>query len=133
MSKVKEKSSRRLDADKPETASTLFFLDQLWPSPQIADYVLPVLIYAITIFTYLRTMNPDMAAGDWGELTTNSFTLSPSHPPGYPLFVILNYVWIHYITIWLNITGTVGMMLAYNASNVTRDSLIICSYTYYSV
>eukprot|EP01122_Echinamoeba_exundans_P006686 TRINITY_DN1931_c0_g1_i2.p1 TRINITY_DN1931_c0_g1~~TRINITY_DN1931_c0_g1_i2.p1 ORF type:complete len:709 (+),score=48.53 TRINITY_DN1931_c0_g1_i2:56-2182(+) len=54
--------------------------------------------FGISLVLYGLTMSPDMASGDWGELVTNAYLLSPSHPPGYPLFVLLYHVWIHYLS-----------------------------------
>jgi hypothetical protein len=64
--------------------------------------------FGISLYLYGLTMNPDMAPGDWGELVTNAYLLSPSHPPGYPLFVIIYHLWIHYISDVFMPAATVG-------------------------
>lgn len=43
----------------------------------------------IPFFIYLITLAPSVVFFDAGELITSSFLLSPAHPPGYPLYVLM--------------------------------------------
>lgn len=56
--------------------------DRLW-------FGLTLLLSAIV---YLWTMWPTIAGGDSGELTAAACTLGVVHPPGYPLYTMLGYL-----------------------------------------
>lgn len=51
--------------------------------------ILFILSAVIPFFVYLLTANPSVVFFDAGELIVSSFVLSPGHPPGYPLYVLL--------------------------------------------
>jgi hypothetical protein len=44
---------------------------------------------------YLLTVSHSIAAFDCGELAAVQATLGIAHPPGYPLFTILGYLFVH--------------------------------------
>lgn len=48
-----------------------------------------ILSAVIPFFIYLLTVAPTVVFFDSGELITSSFLVSPAHPPGYPLFVMM--------------------------------------------
>lgn len=48
-----------------------------------------ILSAIIPFFIYLLTVAPTVVFFDSGELLTSSFLLSPAHPPGYPLYVMM--------------------------------------------
>ncbi len=48
-----------------------------------------VLSAIIPFFIYLLTVAPTVVFFDSGELITSSFLVSPAHPPGYPLYVMM--------------------------------------------
>lgn len=54
-------------------------------------------IAALTL--YLSTSAPSVTFGDAGELTTSAQYLGVTHPPGYPLWVLLSHVWLALIPI----------------------------------
>ena len=58
---------------------------------------LEMLLFALTISStqiiYYLTMYPSMAGGDSGELMTVAVEFGVAHPPGYPLFTMLGWVW----------------------------------------
>jgi hypothetical protein len=43
----------------------------------------------VVLAIYMRTLAPDVAGGDSGELITVAHTLGIAHPPGYPLYTLL--------------------------------------------
>ncbi|KAF0686293.1 Aste57867_21899 [Aphanomyces stellatus] len=47
---------------------------------------------AVVLGVYSQTLYPSIAGGDSGELVAESCHLGISHPPGYPLFNMLNYL-----------------------------------------
>jgi hypothetical protein len=54
-------------------------------SRRLAAAALGIAVLAI----YVRTLAPDVAGGDSGELITVAHTLGVAHPPGYPLYTLL--------------------------------------------
>ncbi|KDO27984.1 hypothetical protein SPRG_07262 [Saprolegnia parasitica CBS 223.65] len=56
-----------------------------------ADPVLAALL-ATTLGVYGATLYPSVAGGDSGELLAEACHLGVAHPPGYPLYSMLNYV-----------------------------------------
>jgi tetratricopeptide (TPR) repeat protein len=49
----------------------------------------------ISFFIYLKTLCPTVYSGDSGELCTVAYTLSIAHPPGYPLFTLIGWLFGH--------------------------------------
>jgi uncharacterized membrane protein YuzA (DUF378 family) len=47
-----------------------------------------------SLIVYLLTLYPSIGPGDAGELTAASCTLGVPHPPGYPLYTLLQYLFI---------------------------------------
>ncbi|MCU0640915.1 MAG: DUF2723 domain-containing protein [Candidatus Margulisbacteria bacterium] len=48
-----------------------------------------LLIFALSLFVFCRTLCPVVAPRDSGELTTAAYALGVPHPPGYPLYTML--------------------------------------------
>ena len=46
-------------------------------------------VWLLVFFIYLRTLCPTLFGGDSGELISASFVLGFSHPPGFPLYMII--------------------------------------------
>ncbi len=61
----------------------------LWKDPIL--YCVGVIVMRV----YVMTLYPTVAGGDSGELVAESCHLGISHPPGYPLFNMLNYLVVH--------------------------------------
>lgn len=55
----------------------------------ITDYLIFFAIFFISLFTYVYTMTPGIAAGDCGELTCAVYFLGGAHSPGYPLYCVV--------------------------------------------
>ena len=49
----------------------------------------------IGLATYLTTLCPTVYVGDSGELSTIAYTLSIAHPPGYPLYTLVGWLFSH--------------------------------------
>ncbi len=60
------------------------------------DPILWIVVIGV-LGVYSQTLYPSVAGGDSGELLAESCHLGVSHPPGYPLFNILNYFVVHYL------------------------------------
>jgi|GEM_PF-629392 len=53
------------------------------------NYLLPLIVFVISIAGYLRTMCPTVHVGDNGEFIAASCVLGVAHPPGYPLYCVI--------------------------------------------
>lgn len=56
---------------------------------------IPFVIAASALLLYVRTLYPDVAGGDSGELVGAVFTHGVIHPPGYPLYSLLGSLFVH--------------------------------------
>jgi hypothetical protein len=56
------------------------------PSP--GARLAPLVVFAVSLALYLRTLLPDMAFDDWGELQTVPHVLGIAHPTGYPTYIL---------------------------------------------
>ena len=50
--------------------------------------------FAVVLGAYTQTMFPGVGGGDSGELVATACAQAPSHPPGYPLLLLLNGAWL---------------------------------------
>lgn len=51
-----------------------------------------LMVGAVALAVYLATVAPGIPGGDAGEVVAESCHLGTAHPPGYPLFTLLNHV-----------------------------------------
>jgi hypothetical protein len=56
---------------------------------ETADLVIAVVCSVGALSTYLLTLYPHVPGGDSGELIAAAYQLGVGHPPGYPLFMII--------------------------------------------
>jgi hypothetical protein len=88
------------------------------------DRQLAIVVGAVTFALLLRTVAPDMLAGDAGEFQFAAWRLGLAHPTGYPLYLLLGWLWQHALALagaspaWaLNafsaLTAAVGVALLY--------------------
>lgn len=54
-----------------------------------------LLSFLIPFVVYLFTTSPEVSFFDSGELISSAFTLGITHPPGYPLYVMLSHPFIY--------------------------------------
>src|SRR5271154_203289 len=80
-----------LPAAPPEPPQSLhsFFTPQ--------DWIAAVITFLIAGFAFLRFMSPEVTLEDSGELVTGAFNFGVPHPPGYPLWAFLCWVWRHFV------------------------------------
>ena len=57
-----------------------------------AEAIVGAAIFVLVLFTYEQTLHPSVPGGDAGELITEAWQLGLPHPPGYPTFSMLGYV-----------------------------------------
>ncbi|KAL7691825.1 hypothetical protein Plhal304r1_c008g0032451 [Plasmopara halstedii] len=63
----------------------------------IADVATMLLLAFGTLYCYTMTLYPSIAGGDSGELVAESCHLGISHPPGYPLFNMVVYLFTQHL------------------------------------
>ena len=56
--------------------------------PTLGARLAPVVVFAVSLALYLRTLLPGMAFDDWGELQTVPHVLGIAHPTGYPTYIL---------------------------------------------
>ncbi|MCB9155813.1 MAG: DUF2723 domain-containing protein [Caldilineaceae bacterium] len=64
-------------------------------SNRISDRQIGLLLFALVLGNYLRTLAPGMLAGDPGEFQFAAWRLGLAHPTGYPLYMMLGWFWQH--------------------------------------
>lgn len=64
---------------------------------------LPLIFFALILFLYIIGVSPSVYGGDSGDIILASWFGGVAHPPGYPLNVILGWIFTH-----LPIGGTVA-------------------------
>jgi hypothetical protein len=57
--------------------------------PSLGARLAPLVVLALSLLVYLRTLLPDMAFDDWGELQTVPHVLGIAHPTGYPTYILV--------------------------------------------
>jgi len=59
------------------------------------DWVAGALAWAAAFAGYLWTLQPSVGLEDSGEMLTAAYNLGVPHPPGYPMWTILAWIWWH--------------------------------------
>ena len=65
------------------------------PQPAIHDRLLAVACGAAAGLLYLRTLAPGLLFGDPAEFQVATWVAGVAHPTGYPLYLILGWLWSH--------------------------------------
>jgi tetratricopeptide (TPR) repeat protein len=71
-------------------------------------------IFSGCVFFYY--MAPEVTLQDSGELVTGAFTFGVPHPPGYPLWAFLGFVWSHLIVPCGNPAWRLGTMSVFTGA-----------------
>ena len=61
------------------------------------DWIAAVVTFLIAGLSFLYYMSPEVTLEDSGELVTGAFNFGVPHPPGYPLWAFLGWVWRHFV------------------------------------
>jgi heme/copper-type cytochrome/quinol oxidase subunit 2 len=93
-----------------------------WPT--IVSSLCSALALVVPLCLYFRTLAPTVTFIDSGELITDGWTLSISHPTGYPLYTLLAYLIEH--TLGGNAQVAAWRMNAFSA--VMAAAACFCSY-----
>jgi tetratricopeptide (TPR) repeat protein len=92
----------RRDEAEPTESIQHFFKAEDWLTA-----LATTLISGLAFFYY---MAPEVTLQDSGELVTGAFTFGVPHPPGYPLWAFLGFIWSHLIVPFGNPAWRIGMM-----------------------
>jgi tetratricopeptide (TPR) repeat protein len=74
------------------------------------DWIASIASFVFSTFIFYRNMAPEVTLQDSGELVTGAFTFGVPHPPGYPLWAFLGYIWSHFIVPFGNPAWRIGLM-----------------------
>jgi hypothetical protein len=66
----------------------------------LVDRQIAVIIGAVSFALFVRTLAPDMLSGDSGEFQFAAWRLGLAHPTGYPLYLLLGWLWQHTLTLF---------------------------------
>ncbi len=59
------------------------------------DRQIAILLGAVALATYLRTLAPGLLPGDSGEFQVAAWQLGLAHATGYPFYLLLGWLWQH--------------------------------------
>ena len=88
--------------EEPTESIQHFFKPEDWVAALIAT-----LVSGLAFYYY---MAPEVTLQDSGELVTGAFTFGVPHPPGYPLWALLGYLWSHFIIPFGNPAWRMGLL-----------------------
>jgi len=57
------------------------------------EWLVAALAFLVSGLVYFRFMSPEVTLEDSGELVTGAFNFGVPHPPGYPLWAFMGWVW----------------------------------------
>ncbi|MCU0500792.1 MAG: DUF2723 domain-containing protein, partial [Anaerolineae bacterium] len=63
------------------------------------DVLLALIVATLAALLYLRTLAPGVLGGDSGEFQFAAWLGGFAHPTGYPLYLLLGYLWTHLLPI----------------------------------
>jgi hypothetical protein len=67
-------------------------MDSVWGSYRRWNNITGWLMFLVSAFVYLLTMEPTVSFWDCGEFILSAFRLQVGHPPGAPLFLMIGRV-----------------------------------------
>lgn len=70
-----------------------------FPNFTQTDRQLTLFLGATTLALYLRTLAPGLLPGDPGEFQFAAWQLGLAHPTGYPLYLLLGWLWQHVLAL----------------------------------
>jgi len=80
-------------------------------NPRRLNRTLAVLLGLSALTLYLRTLAPGVLAGDAGEFQFVAYLGGIAHPTGYPLYLILGWLWSHLLP-WGNVAWRMNLFSA---------------------
>ena len=98
------------------------------PDPRFRpiDYTLALIAGGLALTLYIRTLAPGLLGGDSGEFQFAAWLAGFAHPTGYPLYLMLGYIWSHLLwgstpawrmnllsAVWGGVAGGLVYLLAF--------------------
>jgi len=77
------------------------------------EIILSILVFLISLFTYVLTLEPTVSFWDCGEFISTSTKLQVGHPPGAPLFQMLGAFFAMFASSPAKVAYMVNMMSAF--------------------
>ena len=106
---AESKIGSTVSTDAESTATTKHFFKR-------EDWVAALVTFFISAWVFFRHMAPEVTLQDSGELVTGAFTFGVPHPPGYPVWAFLGYIWSHFIVPFGNPAWRIGTMSAFTGA-----------------
>ena len=66
--------------------------------------------FVFSSLVFFHHMAPEVTLQDSGELVTGAFNFGVPHPPGYPLWALLGFIWSHVFVPFGNPAWRIGTM-----------------------
>ena len=82
------------------------------------DWWAAAITFELATFAFFHHMAPEVTLQDSGELVTGAFNFGVPHPPGYPLWAFLGYLWSHAIIPFGNPAWRIGLMSVFTGGLV---------------
>jgi len=80
------------------------------------DWIAALATFLFSGWVFFRNMAPEVTLQDSGELVTGAFTFGVPHPPGYPIWAFLGYVWSRFIVPFGNPAWRIGTMSVFTGA-----------------
>ena len=74
------------------------------------DWIAALITSVISGLAFFYYMAPEVTLQDSGELVTGAFTFGVPHPPGYPLWALMGYLWSHFLVPFGNPAWRMGLL-----------------------
>ncbi len=74
------------------------------------DWLAALIATLVSGFAFYYYMAPEVTLQDSGELVTGAFNFGVPHPPGYPLWALMGYLWSHFIVPFGNPAWRMGTL-----------------------
>ena len=82
------------------------------------DWWAGAVTFLLSTLVFFHHMAPEVTLQDSGELVTGAFTFGVPHPPGYPLWALLGFIWSHAIVPFGNPAWRIGLLSVFTGGLV---------------
>ncbi len=83
---------------------------------KLEDWGAALITTLISGLAFYYYMAPEVTLQDSGELVTGAFTFGVPHPPGYPLWAFLGYLWSHFFVPFGNPAWRMGLLSVFTGA-----------------
>jgi len=85
------------------------------------------LFFSFIGIIYFHNLTRDIYGGDIGDLVTSAYVFGVAHPPGYPLFSLIGYIFSH-LPIALPVVSKVGLISVFSSLAAKVKIGITCKF-----